>query len=121
LPSNRAVRMIAADHCYAVWMAESYACMKPRRLHRQSSGPPLQIHRRDWLEIEPGPTDLSYDKDVGHGSNDQRLINPDQLGSASQSTEHLELANMGEAIYGELVQDVLDQDYTCWSMGAGPQ
>jgi hypothetical protein len=58
--------------------------------------------------MEPSPTDLSYDEDVGHGSNDQGLQNPDQLGSASQSTEHLELADAGEAIYRELVQDVLD-------------
>jgi hypothetical protein len=32
-PSNRAVRMIAADHCYAVQMAESHAHAEPRRLH----------------------------------------------------------------------------------------
>jgi hypothetical protein len=32
-PSNRAVRMIAADHRYAVQMAESRAHAEPRRLH----------------------------------------------------------------------------------------
>jgi hypothetical protein len=70
--------------------------------------------------MEPGPTDLSYDEDIGHGSDDQGLQNPDQSGSVSQSTEHLELANAGEATYGELVQDALDQDYAHQAMGAGP-
>jgi hypothetical protein len=34
LPSNRAVRMITADHRYAVRMAESHAHAEPRRMHR---------------------------------------------------------------------------------------
>jgi len=123
-PNNRAGRMIAADQCYAMRMAQSHICAETRRLRGRMPSPPLRILRKDRLELEHGPLDPSDNEDARHdsrNSENEGSQDPNQLEWIFQGTGHPEPNDAGQTAYGGLTHDALDQDYACQSMSARPQ